>query len=171
MKNWTYTHPHAPRVLTMHDCIVTRIDLESGEDGLRMTWHLPDGIWIAPEISGHDMQKTCRTAEACAVFSDERLSCQDDLVVSVCRRSRWHGKDKRLLTETWSYMTLADFIKEFTAKGWSMEIIETYTEHTSFYVTGEINTPKERRWREFRMTFNAETAHYYWDTIRPDRVW
>lgn len=28
MKEWVYTHPHDPMLLTMHDCTVTRIDLE-----------------------------------------------------------------------------------------------------------------------------------------------
>ena len=52
MKEWVNTHPHDPMLLTMHDCTVTRIDLETSEDSTRMAWHLPDGIWVAPEIAG-----------------------------------------------------------------------------------------------------------------------
>ena len=36
MKEWVKTHPHAPMLLTMHDCTVTRIDLETSEDSTRM---------------------------------------------------------------------------------------------------------------------------------------
>ena len=63
MKEWINTHPHDPMLLTMHDCTVTRIDLETSEDSTRMVWHLPDGIWVAPEVAGEGIQKTCRTAE------------------------------------------------------------------------------------------------------------
>ena len=56
MKEWVYTHPHDPMLLTMHDCTVTRIDLETSEDSTRMVWHLPDGIWVAPEIAGEGVQ-------------------------------------------------------------------------------------------------------------------
>lgn len=171
MKDWKFTHPHDPMVLTMHDCFVTRIELETDGDEKHMTWHIPDGIWIAPGIPYHDIEKMCRTNEACAVFSGEYLHYEDDLSVSVCLKSRWHGQNKRLLTETWSCMSLGEFVEEFRKQGWSLEIVNTYTEGTCFYVTGEIHTPKKRWWREFRISFNAETANYYWDAIHPDRVW
>ena len=48
MKNWNYTHSHDAMILTMHDCIVTQINLETTENDIRMTWHFPDGIWQVP---------------------------------------------------------------------------------------------------------------------------
>jgi hypothetical protein len=74
-------------------------------------------------------------------------------------------------TETWAYMTISELAPKMQEGGWSLEIISTYTEGSIFHITGEIHTPKERWWRQFRMTFTAETASYFWDAIRPDRVW
>ncbi len=159
-------------LLTMHDCTVTKIDLEEREEETRMTWHLPDGIWIAPGISCHEIKKTCRTAEACIVFSGKELfDYEDDLSVSVCMKSRWHGKDKRMLTETWEYMTLPAFITQMKENGWSFEIVNTYTEGSMFLITGDIHTPKERHRCEFRISFIADSANYFWNDIHPDRVW
>lgn len=171
MRNWTYTHPYAPRVLTMHDCSVTRIEIEPAEEGHRMTWYLPDGIWISPESPFHDIRQVCRTDEACAVFAGKHLTHKCEQAASICMKSRWHGKDKRRNTETWEYMTLHEFISKMQENGWSLEIVNTYTEECTFYVMGEINTPKKRWWRPFRMNFYAETADYFWDAIHPDRVW
>lgn len=171
MKEWVYTHPHDPMLLTMHDCTVTRIDLETAEDSTRMIWHLPDGIWVAPEIGGEGIQKTCRTAEACVVFEAKHPDTEWDQEASICMKSRWHGKDKRMNTETWAYVTIPELAKNIQEGGWSLEVINTYTEGRIFLVTGEIHTPKERWWRQFRMTFTAETASYFWDAICPDRVW
>ncbi len=171
MKDWKFTHPHDPMLLTMHDCFVTRIEVEESEDETRMVWHLPDGIWVAPSISHHEDGKTCRTDEACVVFEAKHLAHEWDAAAAICMKSRWHGKDKHMNTETWAYMTIAEFIAKMQEGGWSLEIINTYTEGYAFYVTGEIHTPKERHWRPFRMTFYAETANYYWDAIHPDRVW
>lgn len=171
MKEWVNTHPHDPMLLTMHDCTVTRIDLETSEDSTRMIWHLPDGIWVAPEIAGEGITKTCRTAEACAVFEAKHPDTEWDQEASICIKSRWHGKDKRMNTETWAYVTVPELAQAMQKDGWSLEIVSTYTEGRIFLVTGEIHTPKERRWRQFRMTFTAETASYFWDAIRPDRVW
>ncbi len=159
-------------LLTMHDCVVTQIERETAEDLIRMTWHFPDGIWVAPEISRHKDGKTCRTAEARIVFTTpNRFDSEDDLSVSICMKSRWHGKDKRKLTETWDHMTLPAFIAKMQENGWSLEIVNTYTEGFEFLITGDIHTPAERHWRRFRMSFYAETAHYCWDAIHPDRVW
>ncbi len=158
-------------LLTMHDCFVTRIELETNEDSTVMTWHLPDGIWITPEIPFHEIKKMCRTAEACVVFNAKHLTHEWEQGASICMKSRWHGKDKRMNTETWACMTIAEFIAKMQENGWSLEIINTYTEGYAFYVTGEIHTPKERYWRPFRMSFYAETANYFWDDIHPDRVW
>ncbi len=171
MKEWTYTHPHDPMRLTMHDCIVTHIDLETAEDSTRMTWHLPDGIWISPEVAGEGVQKTCRTAEACVVFEAKHPDTEWDQDAAICMKSRWHGKDMRMNTETWAYMTITELAHDMQKGGWSLEIINTYTEGYLFHITGEIHTPKERHWHPFRMTFTAETASCFWDTIRPDRVW
>lgn len=158
-------------LLTMHDCIVTRIDLETTEDETRMTYHFPDGIWIAPEIADNDVQKTCRTAEACAVFEEKHPDTEWDQEASICIKSRWHGKDKRMNTETWEHMTIIELVQKMQTGGWSLEIVNTYTEGYTFHITGEIHTPKERWWRQFRMTFTTEAANYYWDAIHPDRVW
>lgn len=171
MKNWKFTHSHDPMLLTMHDCIVTKIDLESAEDHTTMTWYLPDGIWVAPGIPCHEIKEICRTAEAGVVFEAEHLNHEWDQEAAICMKSRWHGKDKRMNTETWAHMTFAEFVTRMQKESWSLEIINTYTEGVCFYITGEINTPKEWRWRSFRLTFCAETANYYWNAIHPDRVW
>ena len=74
-------------------------------------------------------------------------------------------------TETWEYMNFPEFIAKMQENGWSLEIINTYTEGYMFLVTGEINSPKERRFLQFRLDFWADSAHYNWDDIHPDRVW
>ena len=168
---YRYTHPHDSKLVTMHDCVVTRIDLETTEDGTRMTWYLPDGIWISPEIAGDGVQKTCRTDEAHAVFTAKHPHTEWDQEASICMKSRWHGKDKRMNTETWMYMTITELVEKMQKGEWSLEIINTYTEEYIFHVTGEIHTPKERWWHRFRMIFTAETANYFWNAIHPDRVW
>ena len=168
---YRYTHPHDSKLVTMHDCVVTRIDLETTEDGTRMTWYLPDGIWISPEIAGDGVQKTCRTDEAHAVFTAKHPHTEWDQEASICMKSRWHGKDKRMNTETWMYMTITELVEKMQKGEWSLEIINTYTEEYIVHVTGEIHTPKERWWHRFRMIFTADTANYFWNTIQPDRVW
>ena len=168
MKDWTYTHPHDPKRLTMHDCLVTSIELETNGDETRMIWYLPDGIWISPAVAGDGIQKTCHTHEACAVFSGKHLR-GDDLAVSICKKSRWHGKDKQLLTETRLCMTLDEFVEAFRAEDRSMEIVNTYTEDFLFLIEGELRTSKKRE--SVTLSFSAESANYYWSTIDPDRVW
>ena len=171
MQTWKYQQSHDPNLVTMHDCIVTKIDLDTAEDHTTMTWHLPDGIWVAPSISHHEDGKTCRTDEACVVFESKHLTHEWDQEASICIKSRWHGKDKRMNTETWAYVTIPELAQAMQKDSWSLEIVSTYTEGRIFLVTGEIHTPKERWWRQFRMTFTAETASYFWDAICPDRVW
>ncbi|MBQ9151879.1 MAG: hypothetical protein IJX72_06485 [Clostridia bacterium] len=112
MQTWKYQQSHDPMLLTMHDCIVTRIDLETTEDHTAMTWHLPDGIWVAPEISGHELQKTCRTHEARTVFEAKHPNTEWDQGAAICMKSRWHGKDKRMNTETWEHMTITEFVEK-----------------------------------------------------------
>lgn len=165
---YRYTHPYDPTHITMHDCVVTRIDLETDGDGTRMIWHLPDGIWIAPEIAGDGVKNTCLTHEACAVFSGKYLR-RDDLAVSICKKSRWHGKDKQLLTETSLHMRLEEFVEVFRAEGWSLEVVDAYTEGCHFLIDGELRTAKKRE--GITITFTAETANYFWNAIHPDRVW
>lgn len=171
MDQWTYTHPHDPHKLSMHDCKVTQIDLECTEGGGRMAWHFADGVWVTPAIECHEITEICRTAEARVIFAGKYMVEEYDPTVAVCIKSRWHGKDKRLNTETWEHMTLGEFVAEFQDGGWSLEIFDTYDEAGNFLITGEIHTPKEKWWRSFRMSFIAETADYFWNTIRPDRVW
>lgn len=171
MNTRTYRHPYDPMLLTMHDCIVTQIDLETIENDIRMTWQFPDGIWVTPEIPCHKIKETCRTAEAELVFTVKRREYEWDASAAICMKSRWHGKDKRMNTETWEYMNLPEFISKIRKNGWSLEIIHTYTEGYMFLVTGEVNSPKERRFLQFRLEFWADLAHCNWDEIRPDRVW
>ncbi len=171
MNPWTYTHPHDPYKLSMHDCKVTQIDVGSTDGGGRMVWHFPDGVWVTPAIECHEIAETCRTAEARVVFAGKYLVDDRFSEVAVRIKSRLHGKDKRKTTETWEYMTLGEFIAKFHDGGWTLEIINTYTEGGSFLITGEIHTPKEGWWRSFRMNFTAETADYFWNAIRLDRVW
>ena len=171
MNTRTYRHPYDPMLLTMHDCIVTQIDLETIENDIRMTWQFPDGIWVTPEIPCHKIKETCRTAEAELVFTVKRREYEWDASAAICMKSRWHGKDKRMNTETWDCMNLPEFISKIRKNGWSLEIIHTYTEGYMFLVTGEVNSPKERRFLQFRLEFWADLAHCNWDEIRPDRVW
>ena len=133
-----------------------------------MTWYLPDGIWISPEIAGDGVLKTCLTDEACAVFSGKYLR-RDDLAVSICKKSRWHGKDKQLLTETSLCMRLEEFVEAFRVEGWSLEVVNIYTEDCHFLIDGELRTAKKRE--GITITFTAETANYFWNAIQLDRVW
>ena len=171
MKNWRYTHPYDPMLLSMHDCIVTRIEVEESEDETRMVWYLPDGIWIAPEIPCHEIQEICRTADAQLAFVAKHPDFEWDASAAICMKSRWHGKDKRMNTETWEHMTLGEFVTKMKNSGWSLEIIRAYTEGQLFYITGEIHTPTERYFAPFRLDFVAEKATYFWDDIHIDRVW
>ena len=169
MKDWIYTQPHDPMLLTMHDCIVTRIELEESEEETRMVWYLPDGIWITPEIPCHEIKEMCRTAETRAVFSSKYMYYRDDLSVSISRKCRWHGKNKNLFTETRACMTLQEFVDKFRTEGWSLEIVNTYTEGKLFLIEGEIHTARKRQ--AFKMSFNADNADFFWNDIHPDRMW
>ncbi len=171
MNEWKYNHPLDPQKLSMHDCKVTQMEWKPINDGYRMVWYFSDGIWLIPDIECCEITQICRTAEAQVIFAGKSLVYESELAAAVCVKQRWHGRGKHLNTETWENMPLNEFIDRFHDGGWSLEIIDTYTEGRKFLITGEIHTPKEGWWRSFRLSFIAATADYYWNAIRPDRVW
>lgn len=170
MSFWKYRHEFDPYKMSMHDCKVTRIQLETDEEGGLMTWDFSDGIWLTPEIEQHEITEICRTSEARAVFAGKHLR-EDDLSAALCIKHRLHGENYRLSTETWEYMTLGEFVSQCKEGEWVPEIICTYAEGRNFLITGQIHTPKKGNWREFRLEFFADTAELLWNEIRPDRVW
>ena len=146
--------------ITLHDCIADKIVFEQDV----LYFYLPDGLWIAPHHQENPSGNLVRTDAAAVSFSVKDI---DEITARIFTGYTWFGAQKARV-EYWSMKQLMAAVNSGRC---TIEFIEQYRNHYEQMWHCAIHSHKKPWYRDCQLYLPETEATFFWNNIRPERVW